>query len=329
MKITQLTIKRPITTFMFFLGIVLLGFVSLRELSVDLLPDISYPRLSVVTEYPGVAPEEIETFVTLPLEAAVSRIPGLRRVESVSKEGQSFMTLEFSWGTNMDFATLHTREKLDGAPIPEQAEDPVIISLDPQSKPIMVIAISGDRSLLELKEFSEELIKPRLEQIEGIGSAEIVGGVEREIQVEVDPRLLSLYGLTIDQIAGRIDEFNQNLQGGTIRKGRFKYALRVVGEFEVLSEIGEISLKTTEERGVIRLKDVALIQDSIKERQGITKLNEKESIGILVRKESGANTVEATRTTHEVLEDIKKENPGTEILVVSEQARYIEEAISS
>ncbi|GAG99581.1 unnamed protein product, partial [marine sediment metagenome] len=110
---------------------------------------------------------------------------------------------------------------------------------------------------------------------------------------------------------------------------RFKYALRVVGEFEVLSEIGEISLKTTEGRGVVRLKDVAQIQDSIKERQGITKLNEKESIGILVRKESGANTVEATRKTHEVLEDIKKENPGTEILVVSEQARYIEEAISS
>jgi len=329
MKITQLAIKRPVTTFMFFLGIVLLGFVSLRELSVDLLPDISYPRLSVVTEYPGVAPEEIETFVTLPLEAAVSRIPGLRRVESVSKEGQSFMTLEFSWGTDMDFAMLHTREKLDGAPIPEQAEDPTIIPLDPQSKPIMVLAISGDRSLLELKEFSEELIKPRLEQIEGIGSAEIVGGVEREIQVEVNPKLLSLYGLTIDQIAGRIDDFNQNLQGGTIRKGRFKYALRVVGEFELLSEIGEISLKRTEERGVIRLKDVAQIQDSIKERQGITKLNEKESIGVLVRKESGANTVKVTRTTHEVLEDIKKENPGTKILVVSEQARYIEEAISS
>jgi HAE1 family hydrophobic/amphiphilic exporter-1 len=329
MKITQLTIKRPVTTFMFFLGIVLLGFVSLRELSVDLLPDISYPRLSVVTEYPGVAPEEIETFVTLPLEAAVSRIPGLRRVESVSKEGQSFMTLEFSWGTDMDFAMLHTREKLDGAPIPEQAEDPTIIPLDPQSKPIMVLAISGDRSLLELKEFSEELIKPRLEQIEGIGSAEIVGGVEREIQVEVNPKLISLYGLTIDQIARRIDDFNQNLQGGTIRKGRFKYALRVVGEFELLSEIGEISLKTTEERGVIRLKDVAHIQDSIKERQGVTKLNEQESIGVLVRKESGANTVKVTRITHEVLEEIKKENQGTKILVVSEQARYIEEAISS
>jgi len=329
MRITKITIKRPVTTLMFFMAIVLLGFVSLREMSVDLLPNISYPRLSVVTEYPGVAPEEIETFVTRPLEAAVSRIPGLLRVESISKEGRSFMTLEFAWRTDMDFAMLHTREKLDGAPIPEEADDPTIIPLDPQSKPIMVLAVSGEQTLLELKEFSEELIKPRLEQIEGIGSAEIAGGVEREIQVEVNPDLLSLYGLTIDQIAQRIDDFNQNLQGGSIRKGRFKYSLRVVGEYELLGEIGEISLKTTEERGVIRLKDVAQIIDSIKERQGITRLNEKESIGILVRKESGANTVKVTRAAHEVLDEIKEENPGVNILVVSEQAKYIEEAISS
>ncbi len=329
MKITQITVKRPVTTLMFFLAIILLGFVSLRELSVDLLPNISYPRLSVITRYPGVAPEEIETFVTQPLEAAVSRIPGLRRVESVSEEEQSYMTLEFSWGTDMDFAMLHTREKLDGAPIPEDAEDPTIIPLDPQSKPIMILAVSGERSLLELKEFSEELVKPRLEQIEGIGSAEIAGGVEREIQIEIDPRLLSLYGMTIDQIAGRIDDFNQNLQGGQIRKGRFKYPLRVVGEFEELSEIENISLRTTEERGIIRLKDVAQIIDTIKERQGITKLNGNESIGILVRKESGANTVEVTRLAHEVLEEIRKDNPGVELLVVTEQASYIEDAIFS
>jgi len=329
MKITQITIKRPITTLMFFLAIILLGFVSLRELSVDLLPDISYPRISVITRYQGVAPEEIETFVTQPLEAAVSRIPGLHRVESVSEEEQSYMTLEFSWGTDMDFAMLHTREKLDSANIPEAAEDPIIIPLDPQSKPIMILAVSGERSLLELKDFSEELIKPRLEQIEGIGSAEIAGGVEREIQIEVNPELIALYGLTIDDIARRIDEFNQNLQGGTIRKGRFKYPLRVVGEFETLSEIENIGLKTTQERGIIRLKDVAQVNDSIKERQGITKLNGMESIGILVRKESGANTVEVTRLVHEVLDEIGKENPGVNILFVSEQAKYIEDAISS
>ncbi len=329
MKITSITAKRPVTTMMFYLAIILLGFVSLRELSVDLLPDISYPRLSVVTQYQGVAPEEIETIITDDLEAAVSRIPGLRRVESVSKEGVSYMILEFAWGTDMDFAMLHTREALDGVQLPDQAEDPTIIPFDPQSKSIMVLSISGDRSLLELKEFSEELVKPRLEQIEGIGSAEIAGGVEREIHVEINPRYLTLYGLTIDEISNRIDAFNQNLQGGTINKGRFRYALRVVGEFEELDEIGEISIKTTQERGVIRLKDVAEIKDSIKERQGITRLNGRESIGLLVRKEAGANTVKVTQTAREILADIQAQNPGIEVLIVSEQAKYIENAISS
>ena len=329
MKITEISAKRPVTTFMFFIAIILLGFVSLKELSVDLLPDISYPRLSVVTQYTGVAPEEIETLITEPLEAAVSRIPGMRRVESISKEGVSYMTLEFAWGTDMDFAMLHTREKLDSVQLSDDVEDPTIIPLDPQSKPIMIMSVSGSRSLLELKEFSEELVKPRLEQIEGIGSAEIAGGVEREIHIEVDPQYMSLYGLTIDQISQRIDAFNRNLQGGTIRKGRFKYALRVVGEFESVNEIGEISLKTTAERGVVRLKDVAEIKDSIKEREGITRLSGKESIGILVRKESGANTVKVTQAAKEVLDEIKAENPETKILIVSEQAKYINNAISS
>lgn len=329
MRITKLFVKRPVTTFMIFLAIVLLGFVSFRELSVDLLPNISYPRLSVVTQYSGVAPEEIETIITRRLEAAVSRIPGLRRVESVSKEGVSYMKLEFSWGTDMDFAMLHTREKLDSVGLPEDVEDPTIIPLDPQSKPIMVLSISGEGSLLEIKEFAEELIKPRMEQIEGIGSAEIAGGVEREIQIEVNPQLLALYGLTIQQISGRIDAFNRNLQGGTIKKGRFKYALRVVGEYETVSEIGEISLKTTQERGVIRLKDVAQIIDTIKEREGIIRLNGAESIGILVRKASGGNTVKVTQLARKVLDEIHEAYPEIDVMIVSEQAKYIENAISS
>ncbi|MBN1224008.1 MAG: efflux RND transporter permease subunit [Candidatus Aminicenantes bacterium] len=331
MKIAQIAIRRPVTTFMFFIAVVLLGFISLRELSVDLLPDIAYPKLSVVMRYPGVAPEEIETLITDDLEAAVSRIPGLRGVESVSKEGVAHMTLEFAWGTDMDFAMLHTREKLDSVRdnLPDDAEEPTIIPLDPQSKPILTLSISGDRSLLELKEFSEELIKPRLEQIEGIGSAEIAGGVEREIHVEVNPEHLALYNLSIEDIAQRIDDFNRNLQGGTIRKGRFKYALRVVGEFERIEEIGDISIKTTSQRGIVKLKDVAEIKDSIKEREGIARLNGKEGIGILVRKESGANTVKVTRLARNVLADIQKENPRIDILIVAEQAKYIENAIAS
>jgi len=331
MRITQIATRRPVMTFMFFIAVILLGFVSLRELSVDLLPNIAYPRLSVVMRYPGVAPEEIETLITEVLEAAVSRIPGLRRVESVSKESVVHLTLEYSWGTDMDFAMLHTREKLDSIrdELPDEAEDPTIIPLDPQSQPILTLSVSGERSLLELKEFSEELIKPRLEQIEGIGSAEIAGGVDREIHVDVNPEHLALYGLSIEDIAQRIDAFNRNLQGGTIKKGRFKYALRVVGEFETIAEIGDISLKTTSQRGVVKLKDVAEIKDSLKEREGIARLNGKESVGILVRKESGANTVKVTRLARQVLENIRKENPGIDLFVVAEQAKYIENAIAS
>ena len=314
---------------MIFLAVVFFGLFSLRELSVDLLPNISYPRLSVVTQYPGVAPEEIETLITRQLESGVSRIPGLRRVESISKEGFSYMMLEFAWGSDMDFAMLHTREKLDSVRLPEDVEDPNIIPLDPQSKPIIVLSVSGEGSLLEMKELAEELIKPRLEQIDGIGSAEIAGGVEREIQIDVNPQLLALYGLTIQQISQRIDAFNRNLQGGTIKKGRFKYALRIVGEYEKVSEIGEISLRTTQERGVIRLKDVAQIKDTIKEREGITRLDGVESIGILVRKTSGGNTVKVTQLVRDVLDQVKGEYPEIDILIVSEQAKYIENAISS
>jgi HAE1 family hydrophobic/amphiphilic exporter-1 len=331
MKIAKYAIDRPVTTLMFYFAIVLLGVISLRQLSVDLMPNISYPRLSVMTQYSGVAPEEIETLVTVPLEAAVGRIPGLRRVESVSKEGVSFLTLEFAWGSDMDFTMLHTREALDSVRerLPEGASSPTIIAMDPQSKPILVLALSGEGGLLDLKEFGEELVKPRLEQIDGIASAEITGGIEREIQVEIDPNRLALFGLTIDEVAARIDAFNRNLQGGTIRKGTFKYALRVVGEFETVKEIGEIGLKTTKDRGVVRLLDIARIQDSIKERQGMTRLDRKESIGILVHKEAGANTVQTTKLAKAVLNQIRKDNPKVNVFIVSEQASYIESVVAA
>ncbi len=331
MKLARWSIDRPVTTAMIFIAVVLLGFVSLRRLSVDLLPEIGYPRLSVVTRFPGVAPEEMETMVTAPLEAAAGRIPGLRGVDSVSREGISSLTLEFAWGTDMDFVLLHTREELDNAreSLPSEAESPVIVPLDPGTRPIIVVAVTGQRSLLELREFCEEVVKPRLEQVGGIGSADIAGGAEREIQVELDPALVSLYGLSLEDISRRIDGFNRDLQGGTIRKGRFQYALRVAGEFADAAEIGKTTLMTTGKGGVVRLADIARIADSIKERQGVARLNGRESVGVLVRKASGDNTVKVTRAAKAVLEDIRRENPAISIHIVSEQGRFIEEAVAA
>ncbi|MBC7361978.1 MAG: efflux RND transporter permease subunit [Candidatus Aminicenantes bacterium] len=331
MNLAKFSIDRPVTTLMFYIAIILLGVVSLSQLSVDLLPSISYPRLSIVTQYPGVAPEEVEALVTVPLETSVSRIPGLRRVESISKEGFSFITLEFSWGTDMDFALLHTRERLDSARdfLPEGVDKPVIIALDPQSQPIMTLALTGERRLLELKELAEELIKPRLEQVEGIAAVEITGGVEREIQVEVEPEKLANYGLQIEEVGQKIAAFNRSLQGGTIRKGRFVYSLRIAGEFENVKEIENIPIKFTSDGGVILLKHIGRVLDTIKEREGTTRLNGQESIGLLVRKEYGANTVKVTQLAKQVIEQIKKENPEINLEIISEQAKYIQEAIDT
>ncbi len=331
MNPAKFSIERPVTILMFFIAIILLGIVSLTRLSIDLLPPISYPRLSIITQYPGVAPEEVETLVTVPLETSVSRIGGLRRVESVSKEGFSFISLEFTWGTDMNFALLHTRERLDSVrdSLPEGCEKPVIISLDPQSSPIMVLALTGDRSLLELKELAEEMIKPRLEQIEGIAAVEITGGVEREIQIEVDPEKMANYGLSIETVAQKIAGFNRSLQGGTIRKGKFVYALRVAGEFETVKEIENIPVKFTEQGGVVLLRHIGQVIDTIKEREGTTRLNGEESIGLLLRKEYGTNTVAVSQSAREVMNQIKEENPEINLEIISEQADYIQAAISA
>ncbi|MGC8746449.1 MAG: efflux RND transporter permease subunit [Candidatus Saccharicenans sp.] len=331
MNLAKFSIDHPVTVLMFYIAIILLGVVSLSQLSVDLLPSINYPRLSIVTQYPGVAPEEIEALVTVPLETSVSRIPGLRRVESISKEGFSFLTLEFSWGTDMDFALLHTRERLDSArdSLPEGVDKPVIIALDPQSQPIMILALTGSRRLLELKEMAEELIKPRLEQVEGVAEAEITGGVEREIQVEVEPDKLANYGLQIEEVGQKIAAFNRSLQGGTIRKGKFVYSLRIAGEFEAVNDIENIPIRFTKDGGVILLKNIGRVLDTIKEREGTTRLNGQDSIGLLIRKEYGANTVKVTQQAKEVINQIKKENPEINLEIISEQAKYIQEAIDT
>lgn len=331
MYLPQIAIRRPVAILMFYLGVFLLGFVSFRHLAVDLLPDISFPRLSVITQFPGAASEEVENLITVPLEAAISGIPGLRRLESVSQEGLCYLSLEFNWGINIDMALLHTREKLDAARLnlPEEAENPVIVTFDPQSQPIMILAMVAEENLFEIKELAEDLVKPRLEQIEGIGSAEVVGGLEREIKVEVNPHLLTLYGLTIDEIARQIDAFNRNLQGGIIRQGQFKYSLRVVGEFNSIEDIASIPLQTTKERGVLRLRDVARVVDSFKERQGLVSLNGRETVALLIRKEAGANTVKVTKVARQVMKEIEKEHPEIEFSVVAEEARTIEESIRS
>src|SRR5215216_6823860 len=173
MSLPRIAIARPVAVAMFFLGVVFLGALSFLRLPIDLLPDVAYPRLVVYTENPSAAPAEVERFVTEPVEQAVSTVPGVQRVESVTREGYSLVTARFAWGTDMDFAALGTREKLDNLrdQLPERADRPVVLRTDPRSEPILALSVAGKRDLPELKELAEAVFKRRLEQIDGVAQA--------------------------------------------------------------------------------------------------------------------------------------------------------------
>ena len=206
MALPDLSLRRPVATAMLYVAVVLLGVVSFLRLPIDLLPDVAFPTLSVWTTYPDAGPEEIERFVTEPVEQALWRVPGVREVSSRSREGQSLVRLEFGWGTDMEFATLNARERLDNLRerLPRSAERPVILRSDPQSDPIMNIAVSG-ANLRELRQLAEAVFKRRLEQLDGVALSAVTGGPEREILVQVDPERLAVHDITLDEIAQALD----------------------------------------------------------------------------------------------------------------------------
>jgi hydrophobic/amphiphilic exporter-1 (mainly G- bacteria), HAE1 family len=352
MTLPNLSISRPVGVVMFYLAIVALGIISFTRLPVDLLPDIAYPKLVVYTTYSGVAPAEVERFVTEPVEQRVSTVPGVEKVESLSREGVSLVLLRFAWGTDMDFAALNVREKLDQLreTLPDLAERPVVLRTDPRSEPIMAVSVTGvtaapaapvantdtDTSsgppasvdLVSLKDLSETVFRRRLEQLEGIAQAAVTGGLDREIHVEVDPAKLRSAGLTLQQVATALDNANASAPSGTIRMGQFRYPLRTLGEFTSVDEIGEVVVGNSGGQQ-IRLRDVATVTDGFKERESMAGYNGQEGIGLLVFKESGANTVRVSREAEKVLAQLRREYPTVQINVANAQAGFVSGAINN
>jgi hydrophobic/amphiphilic exporter-1 (mainly G- bacteria), HAE1 family len=336
MSLPSLSIGRPVAVAMFFLAIAFLGVLSFTRLPVDLLPDISYPKLVIYTGYADTGPAEIERFITEPIEGAVSRVPGVESVESVSREGVSMVVLRFAWGTDMDFAALNVRENLDGlrGTLPERAQRPVVLRTDPRSEPIMAISVAADIDLWNLKELSESVFRRRLEQIDGVAQAAITGGLEREIHVDIDAGRLESHGITIDEIANALATANASAQSGTIRQGRFRYALRTLGELQTVEQIGDIvvaqrSSASGPAEGRLRLRDIASVSSGYRERESIARYNGVESIGLLVFKESGANTVRVAESVDEVLEQLRGEYPAVQVDVAMSQAGFVAGAISN
>ena len=338
MSIPRFSIGRPVAVAMLSISVVFLGLLSIMRLPVDLLPDIAYPRLVIYTSYPNVGPAEVERFVTEPVEQAVSRIAGKERIESVTREGISLVTLQFAWGTDMDFAALNVREELDRirGNLPESlSEDPVVLRTDPRSEPVMAVSVASDGDISGLKELAESVFRRRLEQIDGVAQAAVTGGLEREIQVDVDPQRMQSYGLTIDEVASALAGANAASTSGTIRRGRFRYSLRTLGEIQSVEEIERIVLAQAgtagpdSSYGRVLVGDVAEVIDGFRERETIARYNGKEAIGLLVFKESGANTVRVDEQVREVLEQLHAEYPEVTVDVAMSQAGFVASAISN
>ncbi len=339
MKFIRLCVRRPVGTFMFFVGVLLLGYVSLRNLKVDLLPSLSYPKLTVVTEYPGAAPQEVEKLITEPLEADLSSIPSLKKLYSTSREGLSIITLEFHWGTDMDFALLHTKEKVEegASHLPTDCEKPSIYQWDPSSKPIIIAVLEG-KAISQLRDTATYLIKPRLERLDGIAKVEVRGGGKEEVLVSLDPEKMALYGVSFDEVANAIDSYNQLVLGGTVRKEKLRFVLKVEGEIKEPGEIEKIPIKSISRRdpdGENRVEREILIGDigkagfSRKIKQGDIRYNGAEAVALMIYKESSANTVAATERVEKEMKNIEKEFSGLNFRVISKEASLIKSSIYS
>lgn len=336
MSLPRVAIARPVAVAMFFLGVVFLGVLSFVRLPIDLLPDVAYPRLVVYTTDQGAAPAEVERFITEPVEQAVSTVPGVQGVESVTREGASLVSARFAWGTDMEFAALNVREKLDNVrdQLPEQAARPIVLRTDPRSEPILALSVAGGRDLPGLKELSELVFKRRLEQIDGVALAQVTGGVEREIHVEVDPRALESFGLTVQDVSQALSDANAAAPGGTIRRGRYRYALRTLGELQGTEEIAAVPLRRADTRpdstgARVLLRDVARVEDGFRERESIARYNGQEAVGLMVFKNADANTVRVAREVDRTLAQLRREYPEVKVEVAMSQAGFISDALSN
>jgi HAE1 family hydrophobic/amphiphilic exporter-1 len=335
---------------MLFAALTLLGLVAFTRTGVDLLPNIAIPRLVVSTSFRDATPEEIETLITEPLESAAATVQGVKKVQSVSREGLSIITLEFTWGTNMDITLLTLREKLDNARflLPREAGRPTITRLDPASQPIMTLALSYNDTarsglrfvhqhsdtadierLIALKEAGRLVFKRRLEQVPGVAQAALTGGLEREIIVEFDATKLAKYGITLDETAQALKASNLSIPAGSIMQGLFKYSLRALGEFRTLKDIEETVIRRTSDEGIVLLSDIARVRSSSKERLGLTRLDGAEAVGINLYKDPTANTVDIAARVRAAADTLRKEYPDFRLAVIADNSRFIEAAISN
>lgn len=329
MKLSKVSIQRPVTTIMIMLIAILLGAISITRLSVDLFPNMSLPYAVVLTSYEGAGPREIETLLTRPLEGQLGTVSNLKNISSSSSNGSSMVMLEFNDGTDMNFATLDIREKIDMIKgfLPDDVGEPMVIKIDPNMMASMEIGISGSYDLTELKQIAEDKVINRIERIAGVASVSINGGKEKEIQITLNSSKIKGYNITPSTLASILRAENINLPGGDIKHGNKTLTLRSIGEFHSIEEIRNLPI--TLPGTTIYLRDIATVEESFKEMKNFSYINGNPSINLTIQKQSTANTVAVAKAVHKTLDDLRKDLKGLEITIITDNARFIQSAIGN
>ncbi len=330
MKISDFAVRRPVTIAMLVLGIILIGAVSLGKLAIDLYPELNFPIAAVTASYPGAGPEEIENQVTRPLEEIMGTVNNVESIMSISSPGSSMVLMMFNWGTDINFATLQMREKVDliKAGLPDDVGTPTVLKMDPTTMPIMQAGVSGSRDLASLQQITEDLIKNRLERIEGVASVAITGGLVSEVEIKADPVKLNSYGLSINQVIQTLQGENMNLSSGEIEDGKEKLLVRTVGEIKQIEDFEQIIISSAG-GAQVKLKDIAQVKFTHQEPTQYTRVNQKPSLSINILKQTGSNIVQVADKVNQEIANLQKELPaGVKIDIVVDQSQYIKDSIS-
>ena len=292
----RFVVQRPVAVSMVVMAVLVFGLISFNRLPLTLMPDISYPSVTLHSEFEGAAPEEVEQYVTRPLEQALSVTGNMVSMSSLSRAGQSQLSIEFAWDTNMDLAIQEVREKLDNVWLPVEVARPLILRYDPSLDPMIRIGFTSERMPLdELRQLAEDVVKRELEKVRGVAAVKVKGGLEEEIRVELDEQAISLRGLNLQTISRQLASENVNLAGGNLKEGRTEYIVRVLSEYQSVQEIAETRIQAGPDTWV-RLGDIGRVYRGSRDPDVLTRVDGLPSVEIEIQKEADANIVQVANT---------------------------------
>ena len=330
MSIPRVAIARPVTMFMLSFVVMLLGGISLTRLPVDLMPDVSYPSITVRVGYTGVGPLEMEELITRPIEQAVSAVAGLDQINSTSSEGNSNVRLNFTWGTDLNEAADEVRTRIDRVRgrLPEDADPPTIFKFDSTSFPIMGVGVEGNFDAVTLREMAQNDLSPRLERVAGVAAVSVDGGLRRQIRVDLSREKITALNLSVDRVVQILRTENQNIPLGEVFEADRMYLLRSPGQFTNIDEIRNLVVMT---KGAVPvyLRDIAEVRDTTEDRRSLTRINGNPGIRMRVTKQSGTNTVQIAEGVRQEIARINREVPGVSLTVLDDQSVYIQRSIGS